>query len=146
MRYRVSCPYIEDNFPKRLNALGLIATLNGDNLWLKFDFSPAVTGLMKVDRPYEHDEDGTMVFWRGHALDWASNRRFFILDTIYGAGPVNRLRFLGSGHIRGMINYDRRDINFDAYRLPGQSMTSEIRPAQARAEWARLEQNMDTLW
>ncbi|ROW00849.1 hypothetical protein VMCG_06558 [Cytospora schulzeri] len=144
-RYSVSCPYIEDNFPGRLNGLGLIATLDGDSLWLKFDFAPAVTGLMKVDRPYEPDEE-MILFWRGHALDWAGNRRFFNVDTIYRAGPENRLRFLGGGHIQGMINYDRGDIEFDAYRLPGQSMTSEISPAQARAEWVQLGQNMDTLW
>lgn len=147
-RYRVSCPYIEDNFPECLNDLRLIATLDGDDLWLNFDFSPAVAGLMKVSRPYEPDQDqeGIMMFWRGHALDWASNRRFFNVDTVYRAGPVNRLYFLGGGHISGNISYDGRDINFDAHRLPDQSMTSEISPAQARAKWARLEQNMDTSW
>ncbi|ROV89665.1 hypothetical protein VSDG_08051 [Cytospora chrysosperma] len=147
-RYRVSCPYIEDNFPECLNDLRLIATLDGDDLWLNFDFSPAVAGLMKVSRPYEADQDqeGITMFWRGHALDWASNRRFFNVDTIYRAGPVNRLYFLGGGHISGKMSYDGRDIDFDAHRLPDQSMTSEISPAQARAKWARLEQNMDTSW
>lgn len=145
-KYRVACPYVDDNFSERLGDLFLIATLDGGKLWLKFDFSPAVSGLMKVDRPYEPDEEGSMVFWRGHALDGASNRRFFNVDTIYRAGPVNRLRFLGGGHIRGMISLDRHEVDFDAYRLPGQLMTSEISPAQARAEWERLGQNMDTFW
>lgn len=145
-RYQVSCPYIEDNFPECQGDLGLIATLDGNKLWLKFDFGPAVTGLMRVDRPYEPNEDGSMVFWRGHCLDWDDNRKFVNVDTIYRAGPVNRLYFLGGGHIRGIITFDRRECDFDAYRLPGQPMTSEISPAEARAEWARLEQDRDAFW
>ncbi|ROW09995.1 hypothetical protein VPNG_06503 [Cytospora leucostoma] len=144
-RYEVSCPLLEDNFPEYMNDYALIATLDGHSLWLKFDFGPA-TGLIKVERPYEASEDGVMAFWRGFAFDRDNKRRFFNVDTIYRAGPVNRLYFLGGGHIEGVITYDGIEVRFDAYRLPGQSMTSEISPSQARAEWARLEQNVGTYW
>lgn len=144
-RYEVSCPLLEDNPPEYMNDCALIATLDGYSLWLKFDFGPA-TGLIKVERPYEASGEATMAFWRGFALDRYDNRRFFNIDTVDRAGPVNRLCFLGGGHIEGMITYDGVQVCFDAYRLPGQSMTSELSPSQARDEWARLEQNMDTDW
>ncbi|KUI74243.1 hypothetical protein VM1G_09754 [Cytospora mali] len=144
-RYRVSCPYLEDNFPEGSNNCGLIATLDGRNLWLSFDFN-AVNGLMKVDRPYEADEDGTTAFWRGYGLDRDFKRKFINIDTIYQAGPLNRLRFLGDGHIEGTISYDGHEIDFDAYRLSGQSNTSEVTPTQARVKWAEMDPNMDTSW
>ncbi|KAK7746401.1 hypothetical protein SLS53_002360 [Cytospora paraplurivora] len=144
-RYKVSCPLLEENFPEYMKDCGLIATLDGYSLWLKFDFGPA-TGLIKVERPYEASEDALTAVWRGFAPDRDNNRRFFNIDTMYRAGPVNWLRFLGSGHIEGMITYDDIEVRFDAYRLPGQSMTSEVSPSEARAEWAQLEQNMDTYW
>jgi hypothetical protein len=54
--------------------------------------------------------------------------------TFSRAGKANRLHFLGRGHTRGTITYDWGVIEFAAYRIPGQSMTSETSPAQARAE------------
>lgn len=137
-RYEVSCPQIEDNFPEYCNDLGLIATLDGNKLWLKFDFG-AVHGLMKVDRPYEVDEDGVALFWRGQASDEFGNAMFFNNDTLYRAGAMNRLRFLGDGHISGMISYDGHDVEFDAYRVPDQPMKSEVSPREARDIWAQLE-------
>ncbi|KUI58568.1 hypothetical protein VP1G_05836 [Cytospora mali] len=144
-RYRVSCPYLKDNFPEGSNNCGLIATLDGRSLWLSFDFD-AVNGLMKVDRPYEADEDGKTAFWRGYGLDRDFNRKFINIDTIYQAGPLNRLRFLGGGHIEGTISYDGHEIDFDAYRLSGQSNTSEVTPTEARAKWAEMDPRMDTSW
>lgn len=137
-RYEVSCPYIDGNFPEREHDLGLIATLDGATLWLTFDFG-IVTGMMRADRPYEPDaEVGMMVYWRAHVSD-----RLVKIDSISLAGPVNRLWFLGEGHIRGSLRWRSAakpiELQFDAYRLPGQSMTSEISPARARAEWAELE-------
>lgn len=134
-RYEVDCPHMEGNFPEYRDDFGLIATLDGTKLWLKFDLGPLV-GIMKVDRPYEVDEDeqGTMVFWRG---DCTFDEQDINIDTFDRAGEANRLYFLGGGHIRGTIAYDLHEIDFDAYRIPGQSMTSEITPSQARAEWAR---------
>lgn len=134
-RYEVDCPHMEGNFPEYRNDFGLIATLDGTKLWLKFDLGPLV-GIMKVDRPYEVDEDeqGTMLLWRG---DCTFDEQDIHIDTFGRAGEANRLYFLGGGHIRGTIAYDLHEIDFDAYRIPGQSMTSEITPSQARAEWAR---------
>lgn len=134
-RYEVDCPHMEGNFPEYMNDFGLIATLDGIKLWLKFDLGPLV-GIMKVDRPYEVDEDeqGTMLFWRG---DCTFDEQDINIDTFDRAGEANRLYFLGGGHIRGTIAYDLHEIDFDAYRIPGQSMTSEITPSEARAEWAR---------
>lgn len=147
-RYKVDCPYMNGNFPEFKDDFGIIATLDGTKLWLKFDFGPLV-GIMQVNRPYEpHEEDSVdMVFWRGHST---AEQRDINIDTCFRAGPVNKLRFLGGGHIRGMISYmaqtpyGRRMIEFDAYRIPGQSMTSEISPTQARAEWARRGQQKQT--
>lgn len=135
-RYEIECPNMEDDFPEFRDDFGLIATLDGTKLWLKFDLGPLV-GIMKVDRPYEPDEDGdgTVLFWRGDFEQEDIN-----IDTFPLAGQANRLHFLGAGHIRGTIAYDWHVIEFDAYRIPGQSMTSEISPSQARAEWARRGQ------
>lgn len=134
-RYEVDCPHMEGNFPEFRDDLGLIATLDGTKLWLKFDLGPLV-GIMKVDRPYEADvdEEGTVLFWRGES---DVEQQDINMDTFSRAGHANRLHFLGGGHIRGTIAYDWHEIEFDAYRIPGQSMTSEISPSQARAEWAR---------
>lgn len=134
-RYEVDCPHMEGNFPEYGNDFGLIATLDGTKLWLKFDLGPLV-GIMKVDRPYEVDEDeqGTVLFWRG---DCTFDEQDINIDNFDRAGEENRLYFLGGGHIRGTIAYGSHEIEFDAYRIPGQSMTSEITPSQARAEWAR---------
>lgn len=137
-RYEVDCPHLGDNFPEYRDDFGLIATLDGTKLWLKFDFGPLV-GIMKVDRPYQPDdnEGGTVLFWRGETL---AEQQDINIDTFSRAGEANRLYFLGGGHIRGTIAYDWHVIEFDAYRIPGQSMTSEISPTQARAEWARQGQ------
>jgi hypothetical protein len=134
-RYEVDCPHLGGNSPEHMDDFGLIATLDGTKLWLKFDFGPLV-GIMKVDRPYQPDEDeeGTVLLWRGESM---VEQKDVKIDTFSRAGKANRLRFLGGGHIRGTIAYDWHVIEFDAYRIPGQSMTSEISPTQARAEWAR---------
>lgn len=134
-RYDVDCPHMEEDFPEYRDDFGVIATLDGSKLWLKFDFGPLV-GIMKVDRPYEPDgdEQGSVLFWRG---DSAYEHQDINIDNVARAGDANRLHFLGGGHIRGTIAYDWHVIEFDAYRIPGQSMTSEISPSQARAEWAR---------
>lgn len=143
-RYRLDCAYIEDMWPAYEGDLGLVATLDGNTLWLSFDFG-AASGMMKVPRPYEPDaEDGTTVFWRGHTCDDQGYRNFRAIDSVYRAGPCNKLYFLGDGHIHGLIRYgpgyDQVQIDFDAYRLPGQSMTSEVSPTEARAKWADLGQ------
>lgn len=134
-RYEVDCPHMENNFPEFRDDFGLIATLDGATLWLKFDLGPLV-GIMKVNRPYEADvdEEGTVLFWRGEST---IEQQDINMDTFSRAGEENRLHFLGGGHIRGTIAYDWHVIDFDAYRIPGQSMTSEISPSQARAEWSR---------
>lgn len=134
-RYEVDCPHMAGNFPEFRDDFGLIATLDGTKLWLKFDLGPLV-GIMQVDRPYEADldEEGTVLFWRGEST---VEQEDINMDTFSLAGDANRLHFLGGGHIRGTIAYGWHKIKFDAYRIPGQSMTSEISPSQARAEWAR---------
>lgn len=146
-RYRVSCPDIEDDYPEFMNDFGLIATLDGNNLWLKFDFG-AMTGMIKILRPFEASQEHYSMFWRGYHIHGSTNRQFVNIDTVRRAGPVNYLVFLGGGHIHGSlcVNTSSSPINFDAYRLTGQSMTSEISPTEARAEWTRLEQNMDMSW
>lgn len=149
-RYRVSCPHIEGNFPEYAGDLGLIATLDGKNLWLTFDFRIA-EGMIKVPRPadYEDPEDGAQMFWRGRAMDRFGVRRLYNVDTVFRAGPVNRVYWMGGGHIRGKLSFTppsdgyRVEFDFDAYRLPGQSWTSEVSTSDARAEWARLDENVD---
>ena len=150
-RYRVDCPILEKNFPEYMDDVCLIATLDGNKLWLKFDFG-AATGMMQVDRPYEPDEDDPIaLYWRGFVPDGCGDRYFFNKDASYVPhnmdGPMDVVWFPGGGHIRGAISYDGHDVDFDAYRLPGQSMTSEVSPTQARAEWARLgQESMETSW
>ncbi|KAI3400146.1 hypothetical protein diail_4378 [Diaporthe ilicicola] len=46
-RYEVDCPHMKGNFPEYKDDFGLIATLDGNKLWLKFDFG-AVVGIMKI--------------------------------------------------------------------------------------------------
>lgn len=137
-RYEVDCPHLGDNFPEFGDDFGLIATLDGTKLWLKFDFGPLV-GIMKIDRPYQPDENegGTVLFWREESL---VEQQDMNIDTFSRAEEANRLYFLGGGHIRGTIAYDWHVIEFDANRISGQSMTSEISRTQARAEWARRGQ------
>ncbi|KAG6359317.1 hypothetical protein INS49_012838 [Diaporthe citri] len=134
-RYEVDCPHMEGNFPDFRDDFGLIATLDGSKLRLKFDLGPLVE-IMKVDRPYEADVDdeGTVLLWHGEST---IEQQDINMDTFSRAGDANRLHFLGGGHIRGTIAYGWHEIEFDAYRTPGQSMTSEISPSQARAEWSR---------
>lgn len=147
-QYTVSCPHIESNFPEHEGELKLVATLDGKNLWLSFDFGIA-TGVMKVARPYEVDKDrGTIVLWRGNALERGTDDYYPLvcLDTVARAAPVNTLFFLGDGHLRGILQYGSKaqgtdvKLAFDAYRLFGQSMTSDIRPTEARKKWAQLDE------
>ncbi|KAF3760735.1 hypothetical protein M406DRAFT_108220 [Cryphonectria parasitica EP155] len=146
-RYQVEFSYIGGQWPEFQDDLELIVTLDGDTLWLSFDFGGA-SGMMKVVRPYVSDPvDGTMLFWRGHAFYNNGDSEAFAVDTLNRAGPVNRLWFYGDGHIRGEMRpgrrYDACGLSFDAYRLPGQSMSSEISPTRARQEWARLGEEME---
>jgi hypothetical protein len=72
-RYRVSCPYVEENFIEYQDRLNLIATLDRNTLWLNFHFG-IVTGMMRVQRPYEANMDHPLtVFWRGKALPMMTN-------------------------------------------------------------------------
>ncbi|KAJ5573811.1 uncharacterized protein N7459_008238 [Penicillium hispanicum] len=144
--YRVSCPYVVRNFPEHEGRLDLIATLDGNTLWLNFNLGVA-TGVMKVDRPYEVNmDDATRVFWRGNAMQrWTGEYLPYNIDTVKSAGALNRLFFMGDGHIEGTIRFGSKAedndvrLDFAADRLPGQSMTSQISPTEARLEWARLD-------
>jgi hypothetical protein len=51
-RYHVFCEHVEANFVQYQDLLGLIATLDGNTLWFKFNLGVS-TGMMKVQRPYE---------------------------------------------------------------------------------------------
>lgn len=142
-RYRVSCKYIEAYHSEYAQDMGLIATLDGSNLWLKFDFGIA-TGMIKLSRPQEADPDYPhWAFWRGEALDEDENWQPYYVDTVQRVGQRNHVYFMGGGHIRGKLQYGPPgavvELDFDAYRLSGQSMTSEVSPSQARADWARLD-------
>lgn len=104
---------------------------------------------MKVARPYEVDKDrGTIVLWRGEALERGTDDYYPLvcMDTVARAAPVNTLFFLGDGHLRGTLQYGSKSqgtdmkLVFDAYRLFGLSMTSDIRPIEARQEWAQLDE------
>ncbi|CAN8105802.1 unnamed protein product [Discula destructiva] len=142
-RYRVSCEHIEANFPEHKGDLSLIGTLDGHHVWLSFDFGVA-DGVIRVPRPHEADADyPTSALWRGRALDTMTDRwQSYNMDVPYRAGQFNHIYFLGGGHLRGKVRFDLSgrtvELDFDAYRLPGQPMTSEVSPSQARAEWARL--------
>jgi hypothetical protein len=145
-RYNVFCEHAEGNFPEYQDRLNLIATLDGNALWLNFNLGVA-TGMMRVQRPYEVNTDHAMtVLWRGNGLSRRTDQReLFNIDTDSRAGLSNGLFFMGDGHIRGFIRYgserddDEVDLEFDAYRQPNQSMTSEISPTEAREIWASLE-------
>lgn len=147
----MSCDHLELNFPEYQGRLNLIATLDGNALWLNFNLGVA-TGMMRVQRPYEANTDHAMtVLWRGNALPRRSDRRErFNLDMDSRAGSSNGLFFMGDGHIRGFLQYgsegndDEVDLEFDAYRQPNQSMASEISPTEARAIWASLETQQDS--
>lgn len=144
-RYRVSCPMIELNFPEHDGDLGLIATLDGTNLWLKFDFGIA-DGMIKLARPgdYADTENPTAAFWRGEAMGRDHERRLYNIDTVHRVGPDNHVYFMGGGYIRGKLCFEDVELTFDADRLPGQSMTSEVSPSQARVEWAQLDEYADS--
>lgn len=145
-RYNVSCPHVEYNFLEHQDNLYLIATLDGNTLWLKFELGVA-TGMMKVERPYEvNAHHPVKVLWRGDAKVRGSlEYERFTIDTDDRAGSFNGMFFMGEGHIHGFIRYgayhehEKVELEFDAYRLPNQSMTSEISPTQARQIWASLE-------
>lgn len=150
-RYSVVCEHAECNFPQSKGRLSLIATLDGNTLWLNFDLGVA-TGMMKVPRPYEVNTEHSLgVLWRGNALPFGADEyELFNIDTLNRAGPANGLFFMGDGHIRGRLrygstkNYNNVTLEFDAYRRPDQSMTSEISPTQARHLWASLEAQRDS--
>lgn len=152
-RYNVSCDHVEENFPEYQGRLNLIATLDGNALWLNFNFGVAA-GMMRVQRPYEVNTEDTMtVLWRGNGLSRRTDQReLFNIDTDSRAGSSNGLFFMGDGHIRGFIRYgserydDEVDLEFDAYRQPNQSMTSEISPTEAREIWASLEERQDSYY
>jgi hypothetical protein len=152
-RYSVSCDHVELNFPEYQDRLNLIATLDGNALWLNFNLGVA-TGMMRVQRPYEvNTEDAITVFWRGNALPRMTNQReLFNIDTDGRAGSSNGLFFMGDGHLRGFIRYGSErddnevDLEFDAYRQPNQSMTSEISPTEAREIWASLQERQGSYY
>lgn len=152
-QYSVSCPLVESNFPEYEGELSLIATLDGKNLWLNFNFGIA-TGIMKEPRPQEVDKDhGTIILWRGNALERSSDNHYPLvcMDTVSRAAPVNTLFFLGDGHIQGTLQYGSKaqgtdtKLSFDAYRLFGQLMTSDVRPTEARQMWARLDERANEM-
>lgn len=138
-RYDVSCPYVEHNYPEHEGQLGLIVTMDGNELWVKFDFGD-LTGMMNLPRPWDSGEQRHVMHWRGVSEGWYKGQNSFRVDTDYLAGDENYLIFLGNGHIRGSISRDDdEEIHFDVYRQPGPGPYSEITRNQAREEWDRLE-------
>lgn len=145
-RYDGSCDHIEANFAKYQDHLNLIITLNGNSLWLNFNFGVA-TGMMKVQRPYEVTADHplTVLWCRNTLLMRTYDRELLNIDTYDRAGSLNGLFFKGEGYIRGFFRYgseeenNQVDMNVNAYRRPGQSITSKISPTEARKIWASLE-------
>lgn len=132
-RYDVSCPDIEDDYPEYRNKLSLIVTMDGNELWVKFDFGE-LTGMMNLPRPWDSGEEEHVIHWRGQSYD-----EILLMDTDYLADDCNYLIFLGDGHIRGSISRHRGDeLHFDAYRVPGQGPYSEVTRNQAREEWDQL--------
>lgn len=71
------------------------------------------------------------------------------IDQLRRAGPFNVVVFNGGGHIHGSIYYgsvgSAVHLEFDAYRISGQSMSSSISPSQARCEWERLREEYEAV-
>lgn len=115
--------------------MGLIVTMDGNELWMKFDFGD-LTGMMKLLRPWDSGEQRHVMHWRGVSVERYKGQNSFCVDIDYLAGDDNYLIFLGDGHIRGSISRDDDEaIHFDAYRQSGQGPYSEITRNQAREEW-----------
>ncbi|KAF7716009.1 Uncharacterized protein PECH_001910 [Penicillium ucsense] len=122
-RYDVTCQFVQDLWGCSNDFLSLVATLDGNTLWLNFDLGVA-RGMIKVQRPYMVNyQYPVRVFWRGSALSqetMESERQ--LVDSDDRGGVSNGLYFLGDGHIKGFIQYRCREhardqtLNFDAYR------------------------------
>lgn len=149
-RYRVSCPFVERNYPLYADELSIIATLDCNTLWLSFNFGIA-TGIMKTTRPWpDYLGERNGMFRRGAGMELNSivmtpqN-----IDQLRRAGPFNVVVFNGGGHIHGSIYYgsvgSAVHLEFDAYRISGQSMSSSISPSQARCEWERLREEYEAV-
>lgn len=131
-RYDVSCPDMENNYLESRNDFGLIVTMDGNELWVKFDLGE-LTGMMKLARPWDSSSERHVMYWRGEYCDELTR-----VDTDYLAEDCNYLIFLGDGHIQGSIcSLGGDEFHFDAYRMPGQGPYSEITRNQARQEWDR---------
>lgn len=129
-RYTVRSRDLEDAFPDECDTdLGLIATIDGNTLWLKFDFGAAV-GIMELLKPRGVFEGRRELVWRGSATD--EYGEMTPVDR-QDADSENWVEFLGDGYVEGSISWDGyRSYQFEAERLPGESMYSEISPWEMR--------------
>lgn len=127
-RYTVRSDDLNNEFYEYNSDFGFIATLDGDRLWLKFDFG-AAAGIMELERPWGVLDGRRHTIWRGSAPDEYGDQQF----VNPGADDDNWVEFLGDGCVRGSISWDgHKAYRFDAEHLPDQPTSSEIHPFEMR--------------
>lgn len=130
-RYEVTCTQIENNHHGHMD-LNLIATIDGNTLWMTFDFGE-FTGMMSLPRPWDSSRDKHMFHWRGRS---DAGEPYHMDEEFL---DCNYLVFRGNGNIDGCIAcHEYETIYFTAFRLPGQGTASPVTRDEARDEWNAL--------
>lgn len=121
-RYSVSSRSITSQWgPMRKS---LVLTLQGSELWGKFDLG-IIEGILHFERrPYVSSEEAIDFRWRGRERDG---------PMFYGNDNRGWLRFLGDGSVEGFLDY--MSLDFEADRNPGQGTRSEVDARDMVDEW-----------
>ncbi|KAK9424646.1 hypothetical protein SUNI508_03522 [Seiridium unicorne] len=123
-RYEIESRDVSEQWPHLGNDLGLILTLNGNELWGSFDLG-VLEGILRFDvRPYESSHVELDFKWRGRENEG---------EIICGNYNNGWIRFLGGGRIEGWL--DRLDIGFSGQRSSGQGTRSEVDARTMMNEW-----------
>ncbi|KAJ3189269.1 hypothetical protein HDU85_002897 [Gaertneriomyces sp. JEL0708] len=103
----------------------LVLTLNGTELWGKFDLG-IVSGIMHIpQRPFASSHESIPFKWRGRE-DQGS--------IMYGDDNTGWIKFLGDGRVEGKLNY--MSVDFRGVRWANQGTRSEIQAAEMKREWS----------
>ncbi|KAL0930118.1 uncharacterized protein CTRU02_214938 [Colletotrichum truncatum] len=103
----------------------LVCTIEGDRLWVSFDFG-MVRGIMRREtRPWRSGREGLLFEWCGEKPDGQT------LDDSHRAA----LAFVGGGVIEGIVEFGPWTYKFTAQRVSGQTTRSEISANQMWDEW-----------